>query len=274
MWAWAAFPRPMDPESVEPIYVSFESKRSVEAVTANVERYEPFEGSQSAEPMPAFRVTIRADSPEVSGDTQAIAWVVLNDTIVAPGISLDCSSDCEYSNETGLGISQLRFRVKLPGRWEKDEETGGSTFHETASIPDGLSSGPYDGTVLSMPGLSCTPERCTGFVPSVTVTRGTPLEPNATALVGVSKGAVDLYDYTWQASVPVAKNTGTGPDLRFSYPLEESPEIGFSEQHRLEGTSSRVQRQNEVSLFLAGALVGVSGGALIGALQESLRPKA
>ncbi len=265
-WAWLLFPRTVDPAVASPIYVSFEGDRRVEAVTVTIGRFDPTEGGLLYEGVPEMRVEVRADSKERKGVGESAAWIVLNDSILAPGAKLDCTSDCEYANEFGEGVSLLRFRAKLPGRWRDDVETGGSVFQESISIPQGLSEQtPQDG-VLSMPGLDCNLEKCSGFVPSVTVTEETQLEANATALVGMQKNS-DLFSYNWETSVPVARNS---TQLRFSYPLLASPTLGYSQQIPLQGSNDGARRSNETRIFLAGALLGIAGGALVGALQEIL----
>jgi hypothetical protein len=84
----------------------------------------------------------------------------------------------------------------------------------------------------------------------------------------VNYGDPALGGYQWDS--PLSPYTEADIGLTFKYPLTEELEIGYATRYSADGSNIGEEKQESIDTFLAGAVVGVSGALLLGAVQDAV----
>ena len=228
----------------DPIMVSVVSDREIDAVEMGISPVGLDHSKWEVD------VGVFSPSDEVGGAGAQVFVVIPNDV----GLNVICDTEipCQKEFEPGMGPTLMRTRVMSQPGWEAASDGGTSVRTRLIWLHN------------SVPSIECTTRECKGTVPVVGVGGETPVA--AAASVHVEIAASGLTDYDWNSDV--ASTASAQPYLRFGYPLRDEREAALSPRFTVDGVNQRVLDSDSRVTFIAGALIGVAGGALIGLMQE------
>jgi hypothetical protein len=217
-----------------------------------------------------YRVTISGTTSRKTKAGEVVeVYVAIPDVLLVPGLDkrLDCNPACAFTNDFRQGATMMRTRFELKPSWTA-ADAGTSAFDAEVGIPTGIIAARSDpaADVLHLPGISCSKIACRGSVPVVMVTSGTPMA--AGSMARVNYGDPALGGYQWDS--PLSPYTEADIGLTFKYPLTEELEIGYATRYSADGSNIGEEKQESIDTFLAGAVVGVSGALLLGAVQDAV----
>ena len=262
--SWALYPTGVAPSRPSPVFVSVGSTLQLLGVQVTI-----------SQPLGTdyYEIDVTGTSPERTTPTTdpAAVWISLaGDLLLATAQhSVSCSPSCyAMNNEFGQGVSLFRFRAEFQPRWSI--AASGSTFTSWIRLPKSalaLDSGGIKDPSVQLPGMICGAISCRGSVPVVTATATTPTSEGAYGYVRFDD--VALQGFEW--SSPLTPYAQVEPGLLFNYPLGKDSTSHFTTEYPADGENAEQQRWEQFRLFLSGAVVALSGGLLIAALQETIQ---
>lgn len=188
---------------------------------------------------------------------ETVDLFVIVPTVV--GGSLDCGKTpaCKLDIFTSIYASPYRSnRAQIAVKWaEIDEPRSSGTLYAKASLD-----------VRNYSPVACTEYACRGSVPRIFVHPG--VKVSADAAVQAMIALPGLAGIRWDSDYLAGDSAS--PYLQFHTPLDESTELAYQTRFDFDGTDEAAAQSASQRLFLAGALVGVAGGALIAAGQEGI----
>ncbi|OKI64346.1 hypothetical protein [Micromonospora sp. CB01531] len=212
-------------------------------------------------------VTGTSDSKDPGGT--ADVFVVLPDVLLVPGLAAEvqCDPGCTHANEFGQGATMARTRFELKPAW-KSANDGTTTFTAGVDVPRSVLAAGRDpaATVLELPGMNCSRVACRGSVPLLVVTEDTPIAAGAMARVNFRDPT--LMGYQWSSALSPYTEADVG--LTFNYPIVEEPKLGYLALYSADGANIDQERRVQYDTFVAGAVVGVAGALLLGAVQDAV----
>lgn len=259
--SWRLYPTASPPSRPAPAVAAIGSDRAVS--TARLTIQSPLGRSGDV----VITVSGTSDSKDPGG--AADVFLVLPDVLLVPGLAaqVQCDPGCTHANEFGQGSTMARTRFELKPAW-KPADDGTTTFTAGVGVPRSVLAAGRDpaATVLELPGMNCSKVACRGSVPLVVVTEGTPIAAGAMARVNFRDPT--LMGYQWSSALSPYTEADVG--LTFNYPIVEEPELGYLALYSADGANIDQERRAQYDTFVAGAVVGVAGALLLGAVQDAV----